>query len=868
MGKRSRTSDEEEESGEEETEERSYLVEVITHARVLDQKNKEFWYGFSSDDDTWEPQKNVAECKRLLKSFWKNVGKENKKHPGPKDTVYSATREWINKERHHFQEEVEREKAATEAAKEAERKAKFKEKERLRNAKVAKFTAENDAATQSRSAKQPDVIHLFDDTILVSDSCSDEQPPNDQVKSKKGKEKEVPRTTTSSPLTIKVKMPKKPSVQTSSASTNKYAGMKIGKKPAETSSQLSPLESPSTSTKPAVAYNTSILTSSVVRKVASGQDSDISEPFLPPRPKSSFQAAPAPVFPVGPSRASGEDVDNFLSTIMPFGHSEAQKPENLAATEQAKTSAPVSIGLKKWSWTGELFVDTADVADKLCNITIHSTSETAEIGFRLCTILDGKDSLRFSKAYISAEMNLILQGLRKVDQIAKIGHRRQEDQEPLTTFMEYLTRRSLIIACAGISQLGHVAEMIVFPAANKDFCERLDIPLSYKSAGCLLVALMPWHIPPSKYGLKYLRTDELRDARMETELRTMRREYSSLASRPHIETAFRILGFDFSFVKFLPSRKFCVWSYQVDAEPTERGRKFSKVRSETKALFDVLSFLKAKNVGYDDLDARVVFVHVGSVRSIQKLPGIVSRRLEKPEVQFITYGTHESVKPSLWGFREIYPLGGIVTFTATALLESPFYVAELIEQIHKHPHWECYILPSVLAVFVRQSCPGEDPLSFYTREPYHFGRIFNLIEEGKVAMMQSPGLYHGSRSEFGQAELDEWVATQFGILSKTSFQLLEDCWTAFVAECSNKSETELRSTIELEIVRDLSRLQTQQTIRESHRRFVVIKAMQDEHISMSKDGFEWRTAHEFTFGDGFPVHRAELTRGTNQPLAA
>ncbi|KAL5518634.1 hypothetical protein ACEPAH_317 [Sanghuangporus vaninii] len=863
MGKHSRTSDEEDDHNEEQTVERSYLV-VTKLLNIKEYMVK--WHGYSSDDDTWEPQENVAECKRLLKSFWKNVGKENKKHPGPEETVYNATREWINKERRHFQEEIEREKAA----KEAERKAELKEKERLRNAKVAKFTAENDAATQSRSVKQPEVLRLFDDTIVVSDSDSDELPLNEQVKSKKGKEKEVPRTT-ASPLTIKLKMPKKPSVQTNSAPTNKYAGMKIGKKPAGTSSQLSPLESPSTSSKPAAAYNTSTSAFSVVRKVASGQDSDISERFLPPRPKSSFQAAPAPVSPVVPSRASGEDVDNFLTTIMPFGHSEAQKPENLAAAEQPKTSVPVPTGLKfnrRWSWTGELFVDTADAADKLCNITIHSTSETSEIGFRLCTILDGKDSLRFSKAYTCAEMNLILHGLKKVDQIAKIGHRRQEDQEPLMAFMEYLNRRNLIIACAGISQLGHVAEMIVFPAANKDFCERLDIPLSYKSAGCLLVALMPWHVPPSKYGLKFLRTDDLRDARMETELQEMRREYSSLASKPHIEMAFRILGFDFSFVKFLPSRKFCVWSYKVDAEPTERGRKFSTVRPETKALLDVLSFLKAKNVGHDDLDARVIFVHVGSVRYIQKLPGIVSRRLEKPEVQFVTYGTHESVKPSLWGFREIYPLGGIVTFTATALLESPFYVAELIEQIHKHPHWECYVLPSVLSVFVRQSCPGEDPLSVYTREPYHFGRIFNLIEEGKVAMMQSPGLYRGSRSEFGQAELDKWVATQFSTLSKTPFQLLEDCWSAFVAEYSNKSETELRSAIESEIVRDLQHLQTQQTIRESHRRFVVIKAMQEEHISMSKGGFEWRTAHEFIFGDGFPVHRVELARGTNQSLAA
>lgn len=333
--------------------------------------------------------------------------------------------------------------------------------------------------------------------------------------------------------------------------------------------------------------------------------------------------------------------------------------------------------IKKWTWTGELLVDTVDTVKKLCDATIHSTSETSDVGFRLMTIMDDKQSLRFSKGYTSAEMNLILQGLRKVDQIAKIGHRKQEDQEPLTTFMKYLIRRNLvcylkivyhrltilliqIIACAGISQLGHVAEMIVFPAANKELCERLNIPLSYKSADCLLVALMPWHVPPSKYSLRHLRPDELRDTSFELEIQEIRKEYTNLALKPHIETAIRMLGFDFPFVKFLPMRKFCVWSRQVDPEPTEKGRNFSKLRPETKALLDVLSFLKARNVGYDDLDARIIFVHVGSVRNIQKLPNMVSRRANKPEVQFITYGTHESVKPSLWGFREIYPLGKIL----------------------------------------------------------------------------------------------------------------------------------------------------------------------------------------------------------------
>lgn len=136
----------------------------------------------------------------------------------------------------------------------------------------------------------------------------------------------------------------------------------------------------------------------------------------------------------------------------------------------------------------------------------------------------------------------------------------------------------------------------------------------------------------------------------------------------------------------------------------------------------------------------------------------------------------------------------------------------------------------------------EPNASFYNghhnddREPYRFGRVFDLIEEGKVAMMQSPCLYQGSRSEFSAAERDKWVATQFSTLSKTPVQTVEESWTTFVADYSNKSESELRSTIESEIVKDLTHLEVQPAIRESYRRFVVIKATQDEHINMSKEG--------------------------------
>ena len=102
--------------------------------------------------------------------------------------------------------------------------------------------------------------------------------------------------------------------------------------------------------------------------------------------------------------------------------------------------------------------------------------------------------------------------------------------------------------------------------------------------------------------------------------------------------------------------------------------------------------------------------------------------------------------------------------------------------------------------------------------------------------MQSPSVLQGSQSEFEEAQRDKWIVAQFASITKTPVQLLEDCWSTFVAEYSNKTETELRSTIEREIVKDLTNLQTQQIIRENYRRFVVIKAMQDDHIGFSTEG--------------------------------
>ena len=102
--------------------------------------------------------------------------------------------------------------------------------------------------------------------------------------------------------------------------------------------------------------------------------------------------------------------------------------------------------------------------------------------------------------------------------------------------------------------------------------------------------------------------------------------------------------------------------------------------------------------------------------------------------------------------------------------------------------------------------------------------------------MRSPSLAEGLNPGAERVEGDNWIAAQFASSIKTPLEHLEDCWSMFVSEYSNKTDKELAQTIEAEIVHDLTCLQTQQFIRERYRRFVAIKAMEDEHIKFSEHG--------------------------------
>ena len=58
-------------------------------------------------------------------------------------------------------------------------------------------------------------------------------------------------------------------------------------------------------------------------------------------------------------------------------------------------------------------------------------------------------------------------------------------------------------------------------------------------------------------------------------------------------------------------------------------------------------------------------------------------------------------------------VGGIVTFTPASIIQGHFRLLAHIKKIKEHPLWECYVLPSVVAMVAKLTCQGKHTLRVY-----------------------------------------------------------------------------------------------------------------------------------------------------------
>ncbi|KAI6134055.1 hypothetical protein EDD17DRAFT_1619414 [Pisolithus thermaeus] len=762
-----------------------YHVEVVTKARVSEEGDWEYlikWAGYGSDADSWEPAENVKQCDRLLGSFWRHVGIDDEDYPIGYEVA--AREEWINKEKKYFAETFVKSAGAEKTEKET-RKKDDKRKSRVTASKSNDSHSESsdDVPLAKGLPKKRRVIHLKSDSN--SDANKSFHPP--LVLRKPG----TLSSGSSNPLkslSFKKSKPQAPAIQ-----AKDYTKL--------TSTNATPLL-PETSKLPPPS--------------ASGTDKEDTTDI-------SFSSLPEDIPTFEPAIEPSEQfvAEQFLKTIdLPALSAPILESESTAGSVNVQKVTAMKVGPlripKKWKWSGDLLISTSDRVELLCNVTIKNSTGSGD-GSPISMLMAQMDMLRMSKLYHVSELWPLLQACGKPQYFAQLESTECQDQVLIQGLIHHMTHQQHVAIIVLSLDYSEVAALVMFPVAFSPLVKLLQVPDDQVVEGSLQVALIPFSIPLPllvKIGHKPIQDVQA--------LSPSLGRFHSLHKKPIIFQAIVCLGFPASLLEFLdsPNRTYAVWFSLSDCGQSTSGL-------ETAHLQLILGATKATPCNVKD-DVRVVFIHIGSISRIQTLPSVASKLSEYPETQFFTYGTHPSVDSQRWGVHEIFPLGGIVSFTPAALAEEPVHCYQMMLKISEHPIWDCFVTPSVLAAgnFLAKSNNSSSSSSL--------DHILELIDAGQVSLIRFPG--RGSKQP--------WLPLAIQEHTLAGDELLKAC----SADSDGQMDT---PGINNELVQNMAKIQQQPHIMDNYRRFVIIRAPSETDIPYDKDGFEWCSFDSFNFKDNF-----------------
>ncbi|TFK90228.1 hypothetical protein K466DRAFT_574381 [Polyporus arcularius HHB13444] len=497
---------------------------------------------------------------------------------------------------------------------------------------------------------------------------------------------------------------------------------------------------------------------------------------------------------------------------------------------------------KKWKWTGDLFIDVSrDRAERVCSVLLSDSTDPLPNGLRFSICLTG-DSIRLSAFHDLASLPVFLLASTRVQQFAKVGPAEETDADALKQIGIYMKKNSLF--CFGHLYMDNasVGLIFVFPTGHKAAADILRVPPALSSDTLLQVALVPWELTTKEFRANAwkMRSPTLERTLDPKFIPSLDSAGRQVVMQRRFYQALHILGFPkdiYDYMNFMP-RQYCAWIGNADTTSTGAGY-------ETSLLKLVLSACKAQDVGLK-ANLKIVFVHVGGLASLHHLTALAERRMKTP-VRFMTYGSHPSVPRERWGMREIYPIGGIMTFTPTAVIQNHVLLYKLIRQVAEHPVWDCYVLPSVVAMVAKLTCQGRHPLRVYDEGEFVYEELLDLIEQGSLSLAQAPQVARDPLSP-GDPSL-VWTRWTLRLPTMNARQILEECLKLAADQFASTSEANLPQAIEEEIARDLWRLQNQPVIMDNYRRFTVVRTNNDKSLSHDMRGFECTTLANFKFGD-------------------
>ncbi|KAH9075786.1 hypothetical protein EDB83DRAFT_2352309 [Lactarius deliciosus] len=549
--------------------------------------------------------------------------------------------------------------------------------------------------------------------------------------------------------------------------------------------------------------------------------------------------------------ASMAETEAFLNDIMPPELSEpmidgveptSRSPIRKSSTADILKNTHIP---RKYKWNGELCINTEKGhKERVCNVSLSDPSEGSMERLRFSICFNSSVSfLLLEKLFSLAELQCLRPALMPVAEVAKLGPEGEADTQPLNTLFIHMSSRKLV-SCSTISlDDNQVALLLVFPATNLVLCKEYNVLPDLRKAGHFIAALLPWKIVGKKSRTHRLHRDPsdrahqfFRSGSQEV-IQAMERDLS-LIKEPSYHRAFSILGFPKWLYNDLsdPEFKYCIWNKDGDGTQAQPG-------SETMALKHILKERPAKDVGLK-ADAYVVFVHVGALKTLSALPALMERRMKRPDVQFMTYGTHHTIPPARWGMRLIYPLGGIATISPSVFVECPSAAYKLLDMLEQHPLWDCFVTPGVVALAARQT-QGSDPVTEFESGKLKHQDLLSRIGQGQLSLLRTPPHYGSEESA-----LLAWITWQQEVSLLDPCGILKWCLRVFSQQFSEYPEEKWTVRVLDELSSVLTSLQMQPSIMDQYRRYVVITGKQDK-VGYDRSGFEWTAIDAFNFRDDF-----------------